>query len=83
MNSIFTIDVEDWFNILDDPVVPEMTEWDTLESRLEQNLNVLLEILEKYNVKATLFWLGWFAERHPNLVKTCVSLGHEIACHLA
>jgi hypothetical protein len=35
--KIFTIDVEDWFHILENPAVPAMSQWDGLESRVERN----------------------------------------------
>ncbi|NIT61995.1 MAG: DUF3473 domain-containing protein, partial [Aliifodinibius sp.] len=33
------------------------------------------------NLKATLFFVGWIAERYPELVKTAVNEGHEIGSH--
>jgi polysaccharide deacetylase family protein (PEP-CTERM system associated) len=41
----------------------------------------LLELFEKYQIKATFFVLGWVAERNPQLVKDIAIAGHEIACH--
>jgi len=81
LHRIFTIDVEDWFHILDSPAVPLISEWDRLESRLERNLRVLLDLLGRCHVKATLFWLGWAAERFPALLKECRATGHEIGSH--
>ena len=80
-HRILTIDVEDWFHILDTPLTPRIEEWPTLHSRLEPNLRFLLELLERYRIKATLFWLGWAAERYPRLVRECAQAGHEIASH--
>lgn len=80
-NSYFTIDVEDWFNILDSPAVPPINKWDKLDHRFEYNLNILLELLAKHRTHATLFWLGWFAEHYPALVRQCAEAGHEIASH--
>lgn len=39
------------------------------------------EIWRAGNVKATFFFLGWVAERCPQLVREVVSDGHEIASH--
>ncbi|MEJ2649111.1 MAG: DUF3473 domain-containing protein [Sedimentisphaerales bacterium] len=79
--SCLTIDVEDWFHILDSPAVPKIDAWSSLESRIERNVNTLLELLDSHSVKATFFWLGWLAERHKKLVRKCMEAGHEIACH--
>ncbi len=78
---MLTIDVEDWFHILDSPAVPAIEKWDSLESRLERNLERILEILDEHDVKGTFFWLGWIAERHRDLVLRCQAGGHEIASH--
>jgi polysaccharide deacetylase family protein (PEP-CTERM system associated) len=79
--SCLTIDVEDWFHILDSPAVPGIKHWPSLESRIERNLKELLEVLDNYSVKVTFFWLGWLAERHKGLVRMCRDAGHEIASH--
>ncbi|TKJ38109.1 MAG: hypothetical protein CEE38_04955 [Planctomycetes bacterium B3_Pla] len=79
--SCLTIDVEDWFHILDSPAAPSIERWSSLESRIERNLEMLLEVLDSLSVKATFFWLGWLAERHKDLVRKCQKAGHEIASH--
>ena len=79
--SCLTIDVEDWFHILDSPAVPGFKHWPSLESRIERNLKELLAVLDNFSVKVTFFWLGWLAERHKNLVSLCRDAGHEVASH--
>jgi polysaccharide deacetylase family protein (PEP-CTERM system associated) len=79
--SCLTIDVEDWFHILDSPAVPGIKHWTSLESRIERNLKELLTVLDDFSVKVTFFWLGWLAERHNDLVCMCRDAGHEIASH--
>jgi len=79
--SCLTIDVEDWFHILDSPVVPSIARWSSLESRIERNLEELLTLLDSFSVKVTFFWLGWVAERHKGLLRKCQDAGHEIASH--
>lgn len=81
MFSCLTIDVEDWFHILDSSAVPDIRHWPSLESRIEKNLDHLLNLLDSFSVKVTLFWLGWLAERHKDLVRKCQDAGHEIASH--
>ena len=80
-NCFMTIDVEEWFNILDVPGEIPFEKWGERENRLVPNLEKLLELLRKYNVKATCFWLGFFAEKYPDLVRLCAEEGHEIASH--
>ncbi len=81
IKKMMTVDVEDWFNILDSDAVPDISEWDKLDIRFERPLRTLLELFEKHDVKVTFFWLGWFAERYPKLVRECRNAGHEIASH--
>jgi len=73
--------VEDWYHILDSPATPSIEAWGTLESRVERNVERLLELLAEAGVRATFFWLGWVAERHTALVRECQQAGHEIASH--
>jgi peptidoglycan-N-acetylglucosamine deacetylase len=47
----------------------------------EQNTPKILEILKKYNVKATFFIVGSIAEKYPQLVKLIWKDGHEVANH--
>ena len=79
--NCFTIDVEDWFNILDVDSAPDISQWSSLESRFHKPMDDILQLLDETNVKATFFWLGWFAERNPELVSRCLDAGHEIASH--
>jgi len=79
--SCLTIDVEDWFHILDSPAVPRIESWSSLESRVERNLEKILAMLDNFSVKVTFFWLGWMAERNKGLVRKCQRAGHEIASH--
>lgn len=79
-NSL-TIDVEDWFHILDSPAAPSIEQWAKLESRIEDNVEKMLAMLDSFSVKSTFFWLGWAAERHKSLVRRCYEAGHEIASH--
>jgi len=79
--ACLTIDVEDWFHILDSPSVPGIKHWPSLESRIERNLKELLAVLDNLSVKVTFFWLGWLAERHKDLLRICYNAGHEIASH--
>jgi polysaccharide deacetylase family protein (PEP-CTERM system associated) len=72
----FTIDVEDWYHGAADEVTRTSG-----ERRLCYGLGKLLDILAKFEVKATFFWLGLAASENPCLVKQVAHAGHEIACH--
>lgn len=52
-----------------------------LESRIEESTEKLLATFQSFSIRATVFWLGWVAERHKSLVKNCLDLGHAIASH--
>jgi polysaccharide deacetylase family protein (PEP-CTERM system associated) len=81
MKSIFSIDVEDWFNISLPGVEPEPSRWDSYESRVERNFLRLMDMLAVQHVRATCFFLGYVAQRFPQLVRRAVADGHEIASH--
>jgi polysaccharide deacetylase family protein (PEP-CTERM system associated) len=81
IKCVFSVDVEDWFHILDVASTPDITAWDGLPSRVERNFLGLLEIFEQRGARVTCFFLGWVAERFPHLVKEAASRGHEIASH--
>jgi polysaccharide deacetylase family protein (PEP-CTERM system associated) len=79
--SIFSIDVEDWFNLSGTGLEPPPAQWDRLESRVERNFRVLLELLAGRGGTATCFFIGYFAKRFPHLVREAIAAGHEIGSH--
>jgi polysaccharide deacetylase family protein (PEP-CTERM system associated) len=79
--NAFSIDVEDWFQVAAFARYIDRKDWDSLECRVERNVDVLLETLDKHQVKATFFTLGWIAERYPAMVGRIVAGGHELASH--
>ena len=78
---IFSIDVEDWFHILDLDSTLDVSAWAALPSRVEANFMRLLDLLSEHDAHATCFFLGWIAERFPHLVREAMKRGHEIASH--
>lgn len=56
MKCIFSIDVEDWFHILDLSSTPKMSEWDSLPSHIEKNFYGLLDIFSEKDVHVTCFF---------------------------
>ncbi len=79
--TILTFDIEEWFHILDNQSTKTEHEWNQYESRIHQNIDRLLELLEKNNQKATFFCLGWIAKKYPEVIKRIDSFGHEIGTH--
>jgi polysaccharide deacetylase family protein (PEP-CTERM system associated) len=75
------VDVEDWFHILDLGDGPPLESWPSLPSRVEHNLYRLLDLLSEHHTTATMYFLGWIAERFPHLVREAQSRGHEIGSH--
>jgi polysaccharide deacetylase family protein (PEP-CTERM system associated) len=49
--------------------------------RVPHNTERLLTLLQQQRVKTTFFVVGEIARRHPQLIRSIVSDGHEIACH--
>jgi polysaccharide deacetylase family protein (PEP-CTERM system associated) len=79
--GLLSVDVEEWFHILDLDTAPKRDCWDRLPSRVERNFNRLLDVFSEAGVQATCFFLGYVAKRYPHLVKRAADLGHEIASH--
>ena len=47
------------------------------------NTEEILNILDRYDVRTTFFLVGFWAEKHPDLVAEIVERGHEIGNHSA
>ena len=78
---IFTVDVEEYFQVHAFEGVIRRTDWPSLPSRVARNTDVLLELLAEHGVTATFFVLGWVADRYPQIVRRIAQEGHEIASH--
>lgn len=79
--NAMSIDVEDYFQVAAFAPWIERTRWDSIPCRVERNMALILDLLERHDTRATFFTLGWIAERHPALVKEIVRRGHELASH--
>lgn len=79
--NILSFDVEEWFHIRRTEDYLPVSRWDELPSRLPQCLGQILDLLSQTGNRATFFWLGWCAERHPQWVRRIADAGHEIGCH--
>ena len=56
------------FLTFDDGPIPEATPW-------------VLDVLDRYGVKATFFMVGQNVERHPELLEEVVGRGHSVGNH--
>jgi polysaccharide deacetylase family protein (PEP-CTERM system associated) len=79
--NAMSIDVEDWFQVAAFDRHIDRSQWDSLECRVERNLERILALLDRYDAKATFFTLGWIAERYPAIIRAIVAGGHELASH--
>jgi len=78
---VFSVDVEEWYQVGAFENTLQRSDWPSLESRVERQCHHILALLDEAKVKATFFCLGWVAERHPLLISTIHKEGHELACH--
>jgi len=76
-----SFDVEEFFHVANLRGHFAREDWDAVPSRLSVGMNAILDCLGRNDARATFFWLGWVAERAPDLVRRCVDEGHEIASH--
>lgn len=79
--NAMSIDVEDYFQVAAFDQHIQRSQWDSLECRVERNIDRILALLDRHGAKATFFTLGWVAERYPALVRAIVAGGHELASH--
>ena len=76
-----SVDVEDWFQVGAFENVIDRGEWDSIKTRVEDNVYRVIDLFAEADVSATFFTLGWVARRHPNMIRRIVDAGHEIASH--
>ncbi len=79
--NAMTCDVEDYFQVSAFAPYIARDSWPQRECRVEANMERILALFERHGVKATFFTLGWIAERYPQVVRTIVAGGHELASH--
>ena len=73
---LFTVDLEDWYHSIYPPRL-----WPGCREEIRENTFCLLNILEKYHVKARFYILGDIARRHEGLVESVAKHGHQLANH--
>ena len=79
--NALTIDVEDYFQVWALEPYISRNDWDKTPSRVERNVDLILQLLADADVRATFFTLGWIAERFPRCVQRIADAGHEVASH--
>ena len=76
-----SVDVEEWFQVGAFERAIDRADWPAMASRVEGNVDFLLDLFAEAGVSATFFTLGWVAERHPALMRRIADAGHELASH--
>jgi polysaccharide deacetylase family protein (PEP-CTERM system associated) len=76
-----SFDVEDWYMVANFRGHPSCAEWSRAEQRLDVGMGRIFAALDRHSAKATFFFLGWVAERRPDLVQEALRRGHEIGSH--
>ena len=76
-----SVDVEEHFQVsaFEDSISRDA--WGDAPSRVQRNVERVLERFAENDARATFFFLGWVAERLPGLVTAVVEAGHEVASH--
>src|SRR5579863_6323033 len=78
---IMSVDVEDYFMVEAFAGSVSRETWESWPSRVLTNTWRVLDLFDRHNVKATFFFVGWVAQKYPELVRDVHARGHELACH--
>lgn len=81
MVNAISVDVEEYFQVSAFENYIDRNNWTSLPKRLDLNIDRILALFSKYDVKGTFFTLGWIAERYPGAIRKVAEAGHEIASH--
>jgi polysaccharide deacetylase family protein (PEP-CTERM system associated) len=75
MINALSIDLEEWYH-------SELLRGrKSLFSQAAEATQPILDLLDRYQTKATFFIVGEVAEQNPGLVQSIFQRGHEIGCH--
>ncbi len=81
ITNVMSVDVEDYFQVgAFEHTIPR-EDWTRWPCRVEGNIERILAMFARHDIKATFFTLGWIAERYPHTVRRIVDAGHELASH--
>ncbi len=81
ITNVMSVDVEDYFQVGAFEHTIARADWELWPCRVEANIERILALFERHDIKATFFTLGWIAERYPQMVRGIVGAGHELASH--
>ena len=76
-----SFDVEEYFQVANLRGHFPKERWDEIPPRLDIGMDAILEVLRATGSRATFFFLGWIAERRPDVVRRCLDEGHEVGSH--
>ncbi|AOE50156.1 polysaccharide deacetylase family protein [Kangiella sediminilitoris] len=79
--KILSFDIEDWFHILDNDSTKSVDSWSRFESRIDEGVSRIIDLLQETDQKATFFCLGWVAKEHPSVIQKIVNSGYQVASH--
>jgi len=77
--NLLTFDIEEWFHANYDAVDPAACQG--RGSNFPRQMETLLQLCSDAGAKATFFVLGCIGEDYPEIVRTIVAQGHEVASH--
>ena len=76
-----SFDIEDWFHLVEIESVSDTDRWPDFPTIVEERTDEILRICEEFEAGATFYFLGWIADRYPELVRRTAEAGHEIGTH--
>ena len=79
--NALSVDVEEYYNGLEFETALAAGVPCNLPSRVEMNVQRVLELLAGCNLRATFFIVGEVARAHAAMVQSIAKARHEIACH--
>jgi polysaccharide deacetylase family protein (PEP-CTERM system associated) len=81
ISNALTVDVEEYYHAAIFRRGTQGIPVSSFESRVEQNTDQLLGLMQEYGAKGTFFVLGEVAALHPAMVRRIAEHGHEVGCH--
>lgn len=81
VTNLLTVDVECWFHAHNMKTIVSKGEWDSIPTRIVENIDRILELLKKHDTTATFYILGWVAKKFPEVVQMIHAAGQDIGTH--
>jgi polysaccharide deacetylase family protein (PEP-CTERM system associated) len=81
ITNALSVDVEEYYHGMEfeAAVLPEQRKH--LPSRIETNVERMLDLFAAHKLQATFFTVGQVAGAHPQMIRRISAANHEIACH--